>query len=221
MKKISTRRALVFLFFGLLVDVVFTTSTNKKRKKPKTSTANMMDRLSRDDISKKIGKQIRHKKSSYDVHDGSLDEEVQEGHGSVEDDEDVVATCNNGARLPRIPTDPDDFDEPAWMDIIELAFPPWEIDQDECGRLTRVDDGQAHSEYPMAARIEGGVGGGGKWNPCYYTKRFDGLDPVYGGYPTPIDTRYPYAFAAPFYGQPGDGSAHHCNMDVSAKFVDV
>jgi len=36
-----------------------------------------------------------------------------------------------------------------------------------------------------------------------------------GGYPTPIDTKYHYEFAAPFLRQPGDGSTHHCPMDAS------
>jgi len=54
-----------------------------------------------------------------------------------------------------------------------------------------------------------------KFNPCYYTKAFAGLDPTKGGYPTPIDTHYPYEFAAPFLGQPGDGSTHHCPHDAS------
>ena len=98
-------------------------------------------RLSLDDTSKMMGKRIRHKKSSYDVHDGSYaDEEEVEARGSVEEeDEDefgsaeeevVVVVCNNNTKLLRIPTEPDDFDEPAWMDIIEIAFPPWNIDQD-------------------------------------------------------------------------------------------
>jgi hypothetical protein len=244
--KISTTSILfVLLLFSLLqVDVMSQT----KNKKQKTSTKAMMDKQSRislDDTGKMMAKQIRHKKSSYDVReDYSSAEEDEEEYGSTEggdkrssydvhddatdgeeEDEEavgspdegvVIPTCDNNTKLSRIPTDPDDFDEPAWMEIIELAFPPWKIDQDECGRLTSVDSGEVHAEYPMAARVnDDSGGGGGKWNPCYYTKRFDGLDPKYGGYPTPIDTRYPYAFAAPFYGQPGDGSEHHCNIDVS------
>ena len=53
-----------------------------------------------------------------------------------------------------------------------------------------------------------------KFNPCYYTKAFAGLDPMKGGYPTPIDTKYPYEFAAPFFKQPGDGSTHHCALNA-------
>ena len=36
-----------------------------------------------------------------------------------------------------------------------------------------------------------------------------------GGYPTPIDTHYLYEFAAPFLGQPGDGSTHHCPYNAA------
>lgn len=43
-----------------------------------------------------------------------------------------------------------------------------------------------------------------------------GLDPKLGGYPTPIDTHYPYEFAAPFFSQPGDGSTHHCPLNAPA-----
>ena len=45
------------------------------------------------------------------------------------------------------------------------------------------------------------------------TKRWNGLDPDLGGYPTPIDTRYPFEYAADFQGQPGAGSPHHCAVD--------
>jgi len=40
-------------------------------------------------------------------------------------------------------------------------------------------------------------------------------DPALGGYPTPVDTKYVYEFAAPFLKQPGDGSVHHCAYDAS------
>jgi hypothetical protein len=53
-----------------------------------------------------------------------------------------------------------------------------------------------------------------KFNPCYYTKAFAGEDPSLGGYPTPVDTQYPYEFAAPFFKQPGDGSTHHCPVNA-------
>jgi hypothetical protein len=49
--------------------------------------------------------------------------------------------------------------------LLELAFPTWNV-------------GETAGER---------VAGGGKWNPLYYTKRYDGLDPALGGYPTDID----------------------------------
>jgi hypothetical protein len=115
--------------------------------------------------------------------------------------------------LKDIPINDDDFGEPAWLDIIELAFPPWEVDG-PCESVTAVGSTDTDVDEPEK------TGEGGKWNPCYYTKRFAGLDPSYGGYPTPIDTRYPYEFAAPFFGQPGDGSTHHCPRD-SAPTIDI
>jgi hypothetical protein len=117
--------------------------------------------------------------------------------------------------LKDIPTNDDDFGEPAWLDIIEIAFPPWELEGGApCGSVEAV--GSTAINVPFPSRTEGG----GKWNPCYYTKRFAGLEPSYGGYPTPVDTRYPYEFAAPFFGQPGDGSTHHCPRDSKAD-IDI
>ncbi|OEU13585.1 hypothetical protein FRACYDRAFT_241924 [Fragilariopsis cylindrus CCMP1102] len=79
---------------------------------------------------------------------------------------------------------------PDISDVMELAFPTWNVDENN----VRID-------------------GGGKWNPYYLTKRWNGLDPDLGGYPTPIDTRYPFEYAADFQGQPGAGSPHHCAVD--------
>ena len=44
---------------------------------------------------------------------------------------------------------------------------------------------------------------------------YNHTDPALGGYPTPVDTKYVYEFAAPFLKQPGDGSVHHCAYDAS------
>jgi hypothetical protein len=76
--------------------------------------------------------------------------------------------------LKDIPTNDDDFGEPAWLDIIGLAFPPWELNGPG-GSVTAV--GGSDTDVPMSSQ----TGGGGKWNPCCYTKRFAGLDPAYGG----------------------------------------
>eukprot|EP00979_Chaetoceros_neogracilis_P009898 scaffold2284_cov234-Chaetoceros_neogracile.AAC.5 len=100
------------------------------------------------------------------------------------------------------------FDEPDWLKLIEIAFPPWAVPANGCPRLDKVG-GQLlenFTEFPTPEE--------GKFNPCYYTKAAAGLDPALGGYPTPIDTHYHYEFAAPFMRQPGDGSTHHCPMNA-------
>jgi len=109
--------------------------------------------------------------------------------------------------LEDIPIDTEeDFGEPDWLKVIEIAFPPWEVDG-PCAALDEV----ASTLATEAPSVVGSTDG--KFNPCYYTKRFAGLNPDLGGYPTPIDTHYPYEFAAPFMGQPGDGSVKHCPLD--------
>jgi len=123
--------------------------------------------------------------------------------------------CNKDS-LKRMPINRDDFGEPDWETIIELAFPPFSTPANGCPRLDQVG-GSYEASYTMFPVPEAG-----KWNPCYYTKAFAGLDPMKGGYPTPLDTHYQYEFPAPFFGQPGDGSVHHCdgadgfNQDIGA-----
>jgi len=120
----------------------------------------------------------------------------------------IVALLPKGSSaLEEIPTNADDFNEPAWETIIESAFPPWATPAAGCPRLDAVD-GTLLDDFNTFPTPETG-----KFNPCYYTKAFAGLDPSKGGYPTPIDTHYPYEFAAPFLGQPGDGSVKHCPQD--------
>lgn len=124
-----------------------------------------------------------------------------------------LETCGDNGLL-NIPTNPDDFDEPAWEQILEQAFPTWATPANGCPRLDAVG-GSLSTDYAGILTPEAG-----KFNPCYYTKAFAGLDPNLGGYPTPIDTHYPYEFAAPFLKQPGDGSTHHCkrgdNVNIGA-----
>jgi len=110
--------------------------------------------------------------------------------------------------LKPIPILEDGFDdEPDWSAIIEIAFPPWDTPENGCPRLDALGGTlvSGFEDFPEAVA--------NKFNSCYYTKAFAGLDPSKGGYPTPIDTHYPYEFAAPFLKQPGDGSVHHCNTD--------
>ena len=111
-------------------------------------------------------------------------------------------------KLLPIPTNPDDFDEPDWESVLELAFPTWAAPASGCARL------DALGGTLEADRSEYSTPEEGKFNPCYYTKAFAGLDPKMGGYPTPIDTKYYYEFAAPYLKQPGDGSTHHCPHDA-------
>jgi hypothetical protein len=108
-----------------------------------------------------------------------------------------------------LPINAEDFGQPDWAAIIETAFPAWEVPAGGCPRLDKIG-GVLEEGFDAFPTPEVG-----KFNPCYYTKAFAGLDPMLGGYPTPIDTKYPYEFAAPFFKQPGDGSTHHCPMDAS------
>ena len=116
----------------------------------------------------------------------------------------VAETCDF---FDPLPINSDDFNQPDWVAIIEKAFPPWATPANGCPRLDKVGGKLlgGYDKFPVPEE--------GKFNPCYYTKAFAGLDPMLGGYPTPIDTRYPYEFAAPFLKQPGDGSTHHCPID--------
>jgi len=113
-------------------------------------------------------------------------------------------TCQNDVPYP---INAEDFGEPSWEDILELAFPTWDAPANGCARLDMLEGSFVEGYGNFTNAVEG------KFNPCYYTKAFAGLDPMLGGYPTPIDTLYPYEFAAPFFGQPGDGSTHHCPLD--------
>ena len=119
-----------------------------------------------------------------------------------------TTTAESSCALQPIPTNPDDFDEPHWETILELAFPTWATPANGCPRLDALG-GTIVPEYTAFPVPEEG-----KFNPCYYTKAFAGLDPKLGGFPTPIDTKYQYEYAAPFQKQPGDGSTHHCTLDA-------
>lgn len=88
-------------------------------------------------------------------------------------------------------TEPECVDLPDLRTLLETAFPTWNVDEN--GERTE---------------------GGGKWAPSYYTKKYDGMDPALGGYPTDIDVGYPFYYPAPFLGQPGAGTPHHCPEDA-------
>lgn len=114
-----------------------------------------------------------------------------------------VKACPFRAMKP-LPLNRADFEQPAWEKIIERAFPTWKH-RGPCPSLDAVG-GQPNITW--GSQIKGTRKN--KFTPCYYTKRYAGLDPKFGGYPTPIDTHYPFEYAAPFTGQPGDGSVHRC-----------
>ena len=86
-------------------------------------------------------------------------------------------------------------------DLIEAAFPTWCIDEDEqridIDDVFFCDDGTPN----------------GRFSPLYFSKEFSGSYPALGGYPTNIDTQYPFEFAAPYLGQACAGSSHHCPQD--------
>lgn len=83
----------------------------------------------------------------------------------------------------------------AWADFVEAAFPTWCIDTSE-NRIPCTDGTPD-----------------GRYAPLYLTKQYSGQNPELGGYPTDIDTRYPFYFASGFFGQSGAGGPHHCSFD--------
>lgn len=92
-----------------------------------------------------------------------------------------------------------DGSQTAWVDFVEKAFPTWCIDDDEI-RLTDIticSDGTTN----------------GRWDPLYLTKWRGGEDPALGGYPTDIDTRYPFYYGSGFFGQACAGGNSHCSFD--------
>ena len=86
-----------------------------------------------------------------------------------------------------LPINKNDFGQPDWAAIIDTAFPPWKVPANfsGCPRLAKIGGAleQGFETFPTPEKD--------KFNPCYYTKAFAGLDPMKGGYPTPIDTKYP------------------------------
>lgn len=55
---------------------------------------------------------------------------------------------------------------------------------------------------------------GGPWAALYWTKKYNGMDIALGGYPTPLDTKFPFEAAGPPLGQPGAMGPHHCPEDA-------
>jgi len=110
-----------------------------------------------------------------------------------------VASVFAKAPFGELPPDLGSGSESAWAKLVEATFPTWCIDGDE-NRLTTgatCDDGTANGRYP----------------PLYLTKWHGGDDPALGGYPTDVDTRYPFYFASGFFGQACAGGNAHCSFD--------
>jgi len=95
------------------------------------------------------------------------------------------------------PLPPGGPEEDGWAEVLEAAFPTWCTDEDE-------------------NRIEGC---GGRWDPFYLTKEHGGEDPALGGYPTDIDTRYPFYYGSAFFGQACAGGNAHCSFDFDASKI--
>jgi hypothetical protein len=81
--------------------------------------------------------------------------------------------------------------------LIDKAFPMWEVDEDG----NRVEDKPCNIDSC-------------EWNPFYITKRYDGLDPKFGGHPTDLDVNYAFFGPSPFGGQPYPGTPHHCKLEA-------
>lgn len=54
----------------------------------------------------------------------------------------------------------------------------------------------------------------GRYDPLYLTKQRGGEDPALGGYPTDVDTRYPFYFGSPFLGQVMKNIVLHADLSV-------
>jgi hypothetical protein len=70
-----------------------------------------------------------------------------------------------------LPINPADFNETDWEAVIEQAFPTWAEPEGGCPRL----DGLGGTLVPGTETFP--TAEEGKFNPCYYTKAFAGLDP--------------------------------------------
>ena len=86
-----------------------------------------------------------------------------------------VSGIHSSCETRQLPTKAEDFDEPDWKLIIEVAFPPWATPANGCPRLDKVGGKleSGYKEFPVPEE--------GKFNPCYYTKAMAGIDPKLGG----------------------------------------
>jgi len=105
-----------------------------------------------------------------------------------------------GAFPPELEADASNA-ETVWASIVEAVFPTWCIDEDE----NRLDT------TPGQLCEDGTTNG--RWDPLYLTKWRSGENPALGGYPTDIDTRYPFYYGSGFFGQACAGGNSHCSFD--------
>jgi len=108
----------------------------------------------------------------------------------------IVASQEFGDLPPNLDTADS---QPSWTAFVAAVFPTWCIDENE-NRLTDIEtcaDGTPN----------------GRWDPLYLTKWHGGSDPALGGYPTDVDTRYPFYYASAFMGQACAGGNAHCSFD--------
>lgn len=113
------------------------------------------------------------------------------------------AASQNTAEFGELPPGLSDGSEAAWAKFVEGAFPTWCVDENEnrLSDLTTCADGSTN----------------GRYDPFYLTKWHGGEDPALGGYPTDVDTRYPFYFASGFFGQACAGGNGHCSFDFDGS----
>jgi len=92
----------------------------------------------------------------------------------------------------------------AWEAFVKDVFPTWCVDVND----ERIDEGNDFC-------ADGSPNG--RWTPFYLTKWHGGEDPRLGGYPTDIDTRYPFYYGSGFFGQAGAGGNAHCSVEFDGS----
>lgn len=98
----------------------------------------------------------------------------------------------------------------AWTDFVEAAFPTWCVDEND--NRVQVINGTCDVEGTNSlGPVEG------RWDPFYLTKWHGGEAPELGGYPTDVDTRYPFYYASGFFGQACAGGNSHCSHDFDGS----
>lgn len=92
----------------------------------------------------------------------------------------------------------------AWEKFVKEIFPTWCVDANG----ERIDEG---------SKLCADGSPNGRWTPFYLTKWHGGEDPALGGYPTDIDTGYPFYYGSGFFGQSGAGGNAHCSFEFDGS----